>query len=125
MNIRDQGVINRGEPGTGRAISTFPALIALADGSLLATYRVGSGKDSADGTLELRRSQDGGRSWSAPETPFRHQPERDEGIAQNGIRHRPGRRASAARRPVGRPPDLSGHAPVQTKKRRDACPWRW
>ena len=70
MKIRDQGVINRGEPGTGRAISTFPALIALADGSLLATYRVGSGKDSADGTVELRRSEDGGRSWSAPETPF-------------------------------------------------------
>ena len=70
MKIRTQGVVNRGRPGTPRAISTFPALIALADGSLLATYRVGSGKDSADGTIELRRSEDGGRSWSAPETPF-------------------------------------------------------
>ena len=70
MKIGDQGVINRGKAGTERAISTFPTLIALADGSLLATYRVGSGKDSVDGTVELRRSEDGGRSWSAPEAPF-------------------------------------------------------
>ena len=70
MKIRDRGVINRGKPGTPRAFSTFPALIPLADGSLLATCRVGSSKDSADGTVELRRSEDGGRSWSPPESPF-------------------------------------------------------
>ena len=68
MKIRDRGVINRGKPGTPRAFSTFPALIPLADGSLLASYRVGSSKDSADGTVELRRSEDGGRSWSPPES---------------------------------------------------------
>ncbi len=70
MEISDQGTINRGLPGTRRAFSTFPALTPLADGSLLASCRVGSSKDSADGTVELRRSDDGGRSWSAPETPF-------------------------------------------------------
>ena len=70
MEISDRGIINRGRPGTRRAYSTFPALTPLADGSLLASYRVGSSKDSADGTVELRRSDDGGRSWGAPETPF-------------------------------------------------------
>ena len=70
MKISNQGIINRGQPNTPRAFSTFPALTPLADGSLLATYRVGSSKDSADGTIELKRSDDGGQSWSAPETPF-------------------------------------------------------
>jgi len=70
MKISDQGIINRGEPNSPRAFSTFPALTPLADGSLLATYRVGSSKDSADGTIELKRSDDGGQSWSVLETPF-------------------------------------------------------
>ena len=70
MRISDRGTINRGRPGTRRAFSTFPAVIPLAGGSLLASYRVGSSKDSADGTVELRRSEDGGKSWGAPESPF-------------------------------------------------------
>ena len=70
MKISDQGTINRGRPGTRRAFSTFPAVVPLTGGSLLASYRVGSSKDSADGTVELRRSEDRGKSWGAPETPF-------------------------------------------------------
>ncbi len=70
MRISDRGVLNLGEPGTGRAISTFPTVTALADGTLLATYRVGTTKDSADETIELRRSHDGGRTWSDPVSPF-------------------------------------------------------
>ena len=52
------------------ASGTFPAVVTLADGSLMATYRVGSNKDSADGTVEFRRSQDGGRTWDEPATPL-------------------------------------------------------
>jgi len=70
MQIVERGILNRGEPGGARAVSTFPALVTLPDGSLLATYRVGSTKDSADGTVELRRSQDGGRTWSEPVVPL-------------------------------------------------------
>lgn len=62
--------MNCGEPGTRRAISTFPVVTSLADGTLLATYRVGTTKDSADETIELRRSDDGGRTWSDPVSPF-------------------------------------------------------
>ena len=70
MKIVDRGLINRGHPDTRRAFSTFPAVIPLADGSLIASYRVGSGKDAADGTLELKRSADDGRTWGAPQAPF-------------------------------------------------------
>ncbi len=70
MRILDQGVLNCGEPGSRRAISSFPSVTPLADGSLLATYRVGSTKDSDDETIELRRSDDSGRNWSDPTCPF-------------------------------------------------------
>jgi Neuraminidase (sialidase) len=70
MKIIDRGILNCGDPGTGRAISTFPSVTPLAGGSLLASYRVGSTKDSDDETIELRRSIDGGRNWSDPSSPF-------------------------------------------------------
>jgi hypothetical protein len=70
MKISDRGVLNCGEPGTRHATSTFPTITSLGDGTLLATYRVGTTKDSADETIELRRSDDGGRTWSDPVSPF-------------------------------------------------------
>lgn len=70
MKIIEQGILNRGERGTRRALATFPNVTALRDGTLLATYRVGTTKDSEDETIELRRSTDGGRTWGAPEVPF-------------------------------------------------------
>jgi hypothetical protein len=70
MIVCERGVLNCGEPGTCRAVSTFPTVTPLADGSLLATYRVGSTKDSDDETIELRSSINGGRSWSEPSSPF-------------------------------------------------------
>ncbi len=71
MKIINRGVLNAGNPGSARAVSTFPSVTPLQDGSLLATYRVGSTKDSDDETVELRRSDDGGRSWSEPVSPFK------------------------------------------------------
>ena len=71
MKISERGILNQGKPGTRRATSTFPSVTPLADGSLLATYRVGSTKDSEDETIELRHSSDGGRTWSDPWDPFK------------------------------------------------------
>ena len=62
--------LNPAEPGTSRAAATFPTFTVLADGSLLATYSIGSTKDSDDLTVELRRSHDGGATWGPPRTPF-------------------------------------------------------
>ncbi len=70
MRIESRGLLNSGQPGTCRAISTFPSVTPLRDGTLLATYRVGSTKDSADETIELRRSEDGGVTWGDPVSPF-------------------------------------------------------
>ncbi|MGI8783869.1 MAG: sialidase family protein [Acidobacteriota bacterium] len=70
MRLTATGVLNRGQPGTRRANSTFPSIAILPDKSLLASYRVGSTKDSDDEAIELRRSADGGRTWSEPVAPF-------------------------------------------------------
>ena len=70
MKISERGVINCGEPGHRRAASTFPSVVPISNGSLLACYRVGSTKDTDDETIELRRSYDGGRTWSDPVAPF-------------------------------------------------------
>src|ERR1700674_4405376 len=70
MRIEAAGVLSPAEPGGSRAVATFPTVTPLDDGSLLASYSIGSGKDSDDIDLELRRSSDGGRSWSGPARPF-------------------------------------------------------
>jgi hypothetical protein len=63
MQIVETGVLSRAEPGTARAALTFPCVLALEDGALLATLRAGSTKDAADEVIELYRSDDAGRTW--------------------------------------------------------------
>lgn len=70
MRILARSIVNPASPGTPRAAATFPTFTVLADGSLLATYSIGSTKDSDDLTVELRRSDDGGATWSDPVRPF-------------------------------------------------------
>ena len=88
MEIVERGVLSAAVPGTPRAVSTFPAFVVLADGSLLVTYSIGSGKDTDDLTIELRRSTDGGRTWTAPVTPFETTIDGRRGAAQGGADHR-------------------------------------
>lgn len=70
MRIVERATVSAAQPGTSRAVATFPAVVVLADGSLLASYSIGSGKDTDDLTIELRRSTDGGATWSDPAIPF-------------------------------------------------------
>jgi hypothetical protein len=49
---------------------TFAQVTVLHNGDLLASCRAGSTKDSADETLELYRSSDGGYTWDGPQRPF-------------------------------------------------------
>lgn len=70
MRIVERTTVSAAQPGTARAVATFPAVVVLADGSLLASYSIGSGKDTDDLTIELRRSTDGGATWSDPAIPF-------------------------------------------------------
>lgn len=66
MRILERGIVNAAEPATRRAVCTFPGLAVVDGGELLATYRTGADKDGAGEAVELRRSIDGGRTWSAP-----------------------------------------------------------
>lgn len=70
MRILASGMLNAGEPGTVRAVCTFPSVTPLPDGGLLASYRTGSSKDGDDETVELRRSATG-EEWGEAEQPFR------------------------------------------------------
>tara|TARA_Y100000588_G_scaffold14170_1_gene15274 strand:+ start:28 stop:1149 length:1122 start_codon:yes stop_codon:yes gene_type:complete len=70
MEIVKRGVLARGEAGTARAALTFPSVVALADGTLLAACHAGSTKDAADEQVEFFRSGDGGRTWGEGQRPF-------------------------------------------------------
>lgn len=70
MEIVGKGILARSAAGTGRAALTFPSVVALADGTLLATCHAGSEKDSVDEQVEFYRSGDGGRTWSEGQRPF-------------------------------------------------------
>lgn len=70
MRVIARSTLNPAAPGTRRAAATFPTFTVLADGSLLASYSIGSTKDSDDLTVELRRSDDGGATWHEPVRPF-------------------------------------------------------
>jgi len=70
LEVVERTILSAAAAGTPRAVATFPAFVVLADGSLLASYSIGTGKDTDDLTIELRRSSDGGRTWSEPEAPF-------------------------------------------------------
>jgi hypothetical protein len=70
MKLLGQGVVSAPEPGTARAVAKQCHLAGYPDGEILATYRLGASSDSEQGNAEIRRSTDGGRTWSAPETPW-------------------------------------------------------
>ena len=70
MEVVERGLLHAAVPGGPRRWGAWPSVTPLRDGSLLAGYVVGSGKDTDDQAIELRRSIDGGRTWSEPERPF-------------------------------------------------------
>ncbi len=41
MKIVARGTLHRGEVGSNRAVGTFPMVLGLKDGRVLATYKVG------------------------------------------------------------------------------------
>lgn len=63
LNVAENGILCPAEPGTCRAVYTFPTLITLSNGRLLVGARQGSAKDSEDAAAALLESRDNGRSW--------------------------------------------------------------
>ena len=70
MRVCDSKVIFEGMAGTRNNTVSFPCLTHLRNGELLATARIGSGKDTADGNVGIWRSADGGKTWLGPVMPF-------------------------------------------------------
>lgn len=64
IEIVARGVLASGMPETSQACCAFPSVVALSNGVLLATSRVGSTKDSEDETIEIYQSDDDGYTWS-------------------------------------------------------------
>ena len=64
MQVAAEGVVWRDETGAPTLQNVcFPSVALLSDGRLLATCRVGSKKDSADGNLMFCESRDEGKTW--------------------------------------------------------------
>ncbi|WP_437223030.1 sialidase family protein [Planctomicrobium sp. SH661] len=63
MKLVQKSTIFRGVAGTPQANCCFPSIVALSNGELLANWRCGSQKDSADGQILLSRSSDKGKTW--------------------------------------------------------------
>ncbi|HEX7010103.1 MAG TPA: sialidase family protein, partial [Phycisphaeraceae bacterium] len=63
-------VLFQGQAGSRTASVCFPSICKTQSGRLLASWRIGSAKDSADGTVCLSWSDDQGQSWSEPIRPF-------------------------------------------------------
>lgn len=70
MEICDRGLLAQSEAGTHRAVMTFPSIVSLSDGTVLASWRCGSTKDSDDESVEICWSSDGGRTWGKPQPIF-------------------------------------------------------
>lgn len=70
MEIIDTKIIFLGNVAEGTNIASFCGLTKMADATLVATARLGSGKDSADGNAAFWVSKDNGATWSRPNMPF-------------------------------------------------------
>ena len=66
MKIEDRGTIFEGMAGTQRAITCFPSLAVLSDGTVLATFSTASKKNGPDTCVLLSRSEDGGIPGAHP-----------------------------------------------------------
>lgn len=64
MKLVAEGTVFSGTAGTDTANCCFPAVVILADGSMLCSWRAGTTKESADGKIWLARSKDG-RNWKS------------------------------------------------------------
>lgn len=69
MRLVDQGVVFQGTAGSRTASCCFPSLAKHGE-RLVVSWRVGSSKDSADGTIYVSHSDDRGGSWSPPTQPW-------------------------------------------------------
>ena len=65
LHLLDEGVIYRNpEPGFKAECAFLPNVVPLDGDEVICVYRIGQAFYSTDGTLNVARSTDGGRTWS-------------------------------------------------------------
>ena len=84
MKLYDSKLIFKGVPGTKINTVSFSCLTRVRSGQLLATARLGSGKDTADGNIGIWRSTDCGQTWSGLVMPFTTNFEGQKGCLRTG-----------------------------------------
>ena len=73
MRIINQGLIFNAQQATEtQRVAHFTGLHRLASGTILATFRRGRGKDSADGNCAVAQSADNGATWNIIADAFDH-----------------------------------------------------
>ena len=71
MRIADRGTAIPSDPDSGRGSCAFPGLCVLPNGRWLCTCRAAPNKERIPGqTVLVSWSDDQGRSWSEPQSPF-------------------------------------------------------
>lgn len=70
MRVIESGIIDPIGSAEALRARTFPSLVPLSNGTLMAICKAGSTKDSDDGTVLVFRSSDNGATWSGPTLPF-------------------------------------------------------
>ncbi len=70
MEIVGRGTIFQPKAGTDMSLASHTSICALPSGKLIATFRAGSTKDSADGNVYMATSTDKGKTWSEPVAHF-------------------------------------------------------
>lgn len=84
-SIVDSGIVYRGTLGSRTASCCLGSICRLDDGTILASWRIGSSKDSCDGTIMMSSSSDFGRTWTKPWQPFSNpHPDHPESYVFNG-----------------------------------------
>ncbi len=84
MKVIENKTIFIGSVAERTSIATFCGLTRTRQGELIATTRLGSSKDSADGNAAFLISRDEGRTWTKPVMPFSTSFEGKKGCLRGG-----------------------------------------
>lgn len=85
MKITHTSILFEGAAQDSTNIASFCSLVKLRNGKLIATSRLGSAKDSADGNVGMWHSANGGLSWAGPLIPFNTTLEGKKGCLRAGF----------------------------------------
>ena len=85
LKIIDSGIAVASTPGTDRQSLVSPGICVLEGGRWLATWRAAETKGATFGRIFVSVSDDEGKSWSTPDSPFVPPAIEEKGIERPGV----------------------------------------